>query len=78
MYVIPYRDCLRFTFMHIIQEELMNVAREWNTHRIRPNQCSASVPGIPDELFFLPELGGMYVSSACNSTPNDQIKLVCL
>ena len=44
--------------MHIIQNELMELAREWNTHKIRPNYYSASVPGIPDELFFMPELGG--------------------
>ena len=56
---ISHRDCLLFTFMHIIETELIDVAREWNTHGIRPNHCSASVPGIPDELFFMPEFGGM-------------------
>ena len=45
--------------MHIIQNELVELAREWNTHKIRPNHYSVSVPGIPDELFFMPELGGM-------------------
>lgn len=45
--------------MLIIQNELMELAREWNTHKIRPNHYSASVPGTPDELFFMPELGGM-------------------
>lgn len=53
------RDCLRFSFMGILQKELHTAAREWNTHRIRPGRNAVSPPGIPDELYFLPQLGGV-------------------
>ena len=53
-----YRDCLRFCFMHLIQEELDTVVHEWNTHRIRPSKDCTIPAGIPDELFFLPQLQG--------------------
>ena len=42
--------------MDLIQKELLAVAHEWNTHRIRP---SSQMPGgIPDILYFLPETEG--------------------
>ena len=46
--------------MDLLQMELNQLAMEWNTHRMRPTRNSRSPPGIPDELYFMPELGGMY------------------
>ena len=37
--------------MDLIQKELVEVAHEWNTHRIRPN--STNPGGVPDMLYFL-------------------------
>ena len=42
--------------MDLIQKELVEVAHEWNTHRIRPN--STNPGGVPDMLYFLPEIEG--------------------
>lgn len=55
-----YRDCLKFAFMDIIQADLDEMATTWNSHKIRPN-TSSGVDGIPDELFYLPEIRGIDV-----------------
>ena len=47
--------------MGILQRELDEVVREWNTHRIRPNHHSRTPLGIPDRMFFIPELEGLSV-----------------
>ena len=53
-----YSDCLRIAFMNILQNEIKQVATEWNNHPIRPS--STAVPnGSPEELFFMPALEGM-------------------
>ena len=36
------------------RSELNEVKRRWNSHYIRKSHCTVN-PGIPDELFFLPE-----------------------
>ena len=53
------RDCLQFCFMHIIQQELDSIKREWNTHRIRVSKDRLVSAGIPEEFFFLPQVHGM-------------------
>lgn len=47
--------------MHIIQRELDTVVHEWNTHRIRPSNLCLVPAGIPDELFFLPQIQGEWI-----------------
>ena len=44
--------------MHIIQRELNTVVHELNTHRIRTSKNCYVPAGIPDELFFLPQVQG--------------------
>ena len=51
-------DCLRFCFMHLIEEDLCRTGVEWNSHRIRPSANSNSPPGYPDQLFYMPQLIG--------------------
>ncbi len=46
--------------MCLLETELNQIAMEWNTHRMRPTRHSHSPPGIPDELYFMPELAGRY------------------
>ena len=50
--------------MHLIQEELNTVVHEWNTHRIRPTKDCSIPAGIPDELFFLPQIQGQFARDA--------------
>ena len=48
------RDCLRFAFMDLLQQELNLIEELWNTHMIRPS-------GAETEwklLFFFLELAG--------------------
>ena len=47
--------------MHIIQKELDQVAREWNTHKINPGRCSAAPGGPPDQLYFIPQILGKFL-----------------
>ena len=50
-------ECVWFVYSELLQLELDKVKREWNTHYIRKSRHT-TVPGIPDELFFLPEGSG--------------------
>ena len=55
-------DCIRFCFMDVIQEELDNIVKEWNTHKIRKNNGEV-LSGIPDELYYItpaPSSGFIY------------------
>ena len=54
--IITHRDCLRFAFSDIIQADLNRTMDAWNTHRIR--SAVNNDGGIPDELYFLPEISG--------------------
>ena len=55
---VIHRECLRFCFIDLIQDELNRVALERNPHRIRPSTNLESPSGRPDILYFLPELRG--------------------
>jgi hypothetical protein len=48
-------DCLRFSFMNLIQNDLVLVVHQWNTHRIRPSIGARCPPGVPEELYVLPQ-----------------------
>lgn len=54
-------DCLRFSFLHILQKELQQVATEWNHHIIRPTSSSFVPSGCPEVLFFMPESLGVVI-----------------
>ena len=49
---------LRFCFMSIIQHELDEMKKIWNTHYIREVKNSESPPGRPNVLYSLPERSG--------------------
>ena len=48
------KQCLHFSFVKVIQNELDDVRERWNTHYIRRSRHNTQA-GIPDEMFFLPE-----------------------
>ena len=55
------RDCLKIAFTDLIQTDLNRMMIAWNTHRIRHNvNSNTNGSGIPDELFYLPEIRGSY------------------
>lgn len=61
-----HSDCLRFCFMHLIQEELNTLSHEWNSHRIRRSKDCSIPAGIPNALFFLPQVqGNHHVQNGC-------------
>ena len=47
-------DLLRFCFMHILQTNLDDVRRQWNTHRIRPSTNARCPAGVPESLYNFP------------------------
>ena len=49
---------MRFAFMNLLQDELSEISEMWNTHSIRLDRARRHVGGIPDELFFIPEIRG--------------------
>ena len=51
---VKQTDLLRFCFVALVQQDLDNTAREWNTHRIRPSTGARCRAGVPHELDFLP------------------------
>ena len=46
-----------YTFSPLLQDELDQVKLQWSTHYIRRTR-HGTIPGRPDELFFLQELSG--------------------
>ena len=51
-------ECLKFCFMPVIREELRKFAMQWNLHNIRPSRNEDSPSGLPDLLYFLPDMTG--------------------
>ena len=49
---------MRFSFMDVLQAQLDEVQLLWNTHLIRHSQSPRVVTGVPDELFYIPEIQG--------------------
>jgi len=47
-------DLLRFCFMHVLQSNLDDVRRQWNTHRIRPSTNARCPAGVPESLYSFP------------------------
>lgn len=52
-----HMECVWFVYFNLLQLELDRVKQEWNTHCIRKSR-HCLVSGVPDELFFLPQLHG--------------------
>ena len=55
---IYHTECLWFCFNEVIQHELDFIKLHWNAHYIRPPRDD-TIPGKPDELFFLTECCGV-------------------
>ena len=55
---IIHVECLKSCFMSILQNELHEAAKLWNTHVIRPSHNEHSPSGRPDTLYCIPEATG--------------------
>ena len=51
---VIHKECMWFCFSDIIQEDLNYTRALWNNHYIRSSRYE-TVPGRPDELYYLPE-----------------------
>ena len=58
IYIFFGRDCLRYAFGPLIQQELDNFVNEWNNHSIRQSKMAEAPGGKPNVLFEFPELNG--------------------
>ena len=54
---VLHLQCLWFCFYPIMQEALNEIRESWNCHYVRKSRHD-TVPGRPNELFFLPESVG--------------------
>ncbi|XP_046842108.1 uncharacterized protein LOC124436205 [Xenia sp. Carnegie-2017] len=52
-----HMECLWFCFQSVLQNELNDIIDHWNTHYIRRSRYD-TIPGVPNLLYFLPELTG--------------------
>ena len=52
------QECLRFSFYGILQDELDEIMKAWNQHRIRRTRTSEGSNGVPDVMYFLPNRYG--------------------
>ena len=52
------QECLRFSFYGILQDELGEIMKAWNQHRIRRTRTSEGSNGVPDVIYFLPNRYG--------------------
>ena len=50
-----HKQALRFSFMHLIRNDLNNIAIEWNQHTIDSKSSAEAPKGKPDILYYLPE-----------------------
>ena len=67
-------ECLWLCFSDVIQKDLDYVKEQWNTHRIRDSKHE-TIPGIPDELYYIPENSGG-VENLAMPLPDNQIQYV--
>lgn len=52
------RHCLAYVYGHLLEKSLTEFKQRWNSHRIRQNRVAGCPPGIPDDLYFLPQSTG--------------------
>ena len=52
------QECIRFSFYGILQDELDEIMKAWNQHRIRRTRTSEGNNGVPDVMYFLPNRYG--------------------
>ena len=68
-----HQQCLRFCFIGILSQELVEAKDLWNYHRVRRVRNSESPPGRPDVLFFSPHLTGGRNCSYSTSTTDVEL-----
>lgn len=61
--------CLvRFIFMAVLQRDLDECKRKWNTHLIRPVSQSRCPSGKPDVMYYLPHRFVSLVNYKCEKS----------
>ena len=53
-----HMECVRYCFLPLIDSDLQRVVQHWNQHRIRPSRNAEVPAGIPDVLYYQPEVFG--------------------
>jgi len=49
--------------MDVLQGELDEIRHSWNTHPMVKARSGHGIYGVPDELFYIPEIQGIYMYS---------------
>lgn len=53
---IIHKECLRYCFMTVIENELSEIAKRWNLHTINSKKCADTPRGKPEVMHTMPEL----------------------
>ncbi|KAL3968992.1 hypothetical protein ACER0C_002821 [Sarotherodon galilaeus] len=73
---------LRFCFTDIVQKDLDECVKLWNTHRIRPSRTASCPGGVPNELYYLPhrygsrDCGFLIQQSELDAFPESRLSVV--
>ncbi len=49
------RQCLAIVFLPLLERELREFVRYWNSHPLRRNRVAECPQGIPDDLYDMPD-----------------------
>ena len=49
-----YTECIWFVFSRFLQDQLVSILKQLNSHHSRRSQNHA-ISGVPDEMYYLPE-----------------------
>uniref|UniRef100_A0A3P9JDE3 Integrase core domain-containing protein n=1 Tax=Oryzias latipes TaxID=8090 RepID=A0A3P9JDE3_ORYLA len=53
-----HQRLLRYSFGDVVQKDLDECVKLWNTHQIRPSRTASCPGGVPNELYYLPHRHG--------------------
>ena len=53
------RYCLTLVFGKLLQKDMEEFVKDWNSHLICPNQNIASPNGRPNDIYDMPSIYGM-------------------
>ncbi|XP_049894755.1 uncharacterized protein LOC126386440 [Epinephelus moara] len=60
-----HQRLLRYCFGDVIQKDLDECVRLWNSHRIRPSRTASCPGGVPSELYYIGDSLFVFVLQLC-------------
>jgi hypothetical protein len=57
-----FRHCLCYVYEPLIKKALDDFKARWNNHSIRRNRLAGCPSGVPNDLYNLPQITGLFHS----------------